>query len=98
MATTTWEEKFAVYQKMNTVEQEQHKNEIMKLFKEFWVTMPSEELFVACVNTLIMFPEILYVMSTRQIEITYLQKRREELRAAIKKLKIEQKKLNPLAP
>lgn len=63
MAETTWRERFAVYQEMNIVEQEEHKDEIIKLFKDFWYTMPSEELFANCVDTLIMFPEILYVMS-----------------------------------
>lgn len=64
MGMNIWEEKFEPYRIMEIWEQEEHKGEIVDLFKDFWLAMPSESIFSNCTQGLVMFPEILYVMAT----------------------------------
>ncbi len=64
MATSVWKERFAPYQVMSSLDQERHKDEILKLFKDFWVTMPDEDLFSECVTGLVIEPKMFHVMAT----------------------------------
>lgn len=59
---TDWAAKFQVFQKMSVCEQQERKEEIIKLFREFWVTWPDESLFADCMFSIVVFPEIFYIM------------------------------------
>jgi len=55
--------RFLKYSKMTTSEQIACKGEIVDLFREFWTgKSPSIELFATCLNEIVVFPELLYIM------------------------------------
>lgn len=53
-----------VAQKQSMENQRGHAKEIIEAFRAFWKTKPSEKEFTKLTEGLVIFPEIVYIMST----------------------------------
>ena len=52
------------YKGRETAYQEEHKKEIVAAFRTYWAHGPSEEEFRVLMGSIVLFPEMLYIMAT----------------------------------